>query len=357
MKKTLSILCVVALLIGLMIPVSATAVEFSVKATATSIKANESFDVTIDIANNTGIAGGTWLISYPTGLTMNSASAGSALSGLTVQPGVIGDNPFKVVVYGSSVSTGNGTFVTLNFTAAAAGNYSISITGDDSDLPYADLYYTDLVASYTPLNITVQDSTPTPKPKTASWTVTGGYVYATTTAWDGNTEVDLTTLATSVTTAGSAAEEKVYFYFVPKAGYTANITATKDGADWPVANGSTSKEDTLTADATYTFAFTPVTAGTPEAVSIEVSDASADGVTIFGTVANAKEFGALVGLSDDVAANHGYMFAAEAANGDGQFAIVLEGTGMFNAAKSYAAKVYATNGTATDYSSSAAITY
>lgn len=359
MKKTLSILCVVALLIGLMIPVSASAVGFAVQTTATTIKPNEPFDVTVEVSNNTGIAGGTWLISYSTGLTINSATAGTGLTPLSVVPGVTTDNPIKVVVYGSSVSTGNGTMVTLNFTAAAAGSYTIDIAADPTDIPYADLDYTDLDAAYTALTINVQSSEPAVTAKTATISsVTGGYVYASTTAWDGNTEIDLETLATSVTTAGSAAEEKVYFYFVPKAGYTANITATKDGESFDIVNGSTSKEDTLTADATYTFAFEAVTAGTPVASSIEVSNASANGVTIFGKATNATAFGALVGVSDNVKVNYGEKFAADAANADGEFVIELSGSPLFKTGKSYAAKVYATNNGTTKYSSNAAaITY
>lgn len=425
MKKCLSILCVVAMLLGLMIPVSATG-NHDIKVSASThanVKPGDHIFVTIDISgiddndDDFRVNYLTFNVKYDTDVFDFGADINcdgkiedvSSKRGTTCEtiaralsandpwssmeswtPGLANYNgslavPFTAtpklndegilpVTFGTDNDKEyyctNGSLMGFYLTVkenAMSGEYPIQLIKVDEEQPV--LWYSkdsenigeagqisfDAKYDVTLVNgsITVQGSTPvTPTPKTATISsVTGGYVYATTTAWDGNTEIDLDTLATSVTTAGSAAEEKVFFYFVPKAGYTANITATKDGESFDIVKGSTSKEDTLTADATYTFAFEAVTAGTPVASSIEVSNASANGVTLFGKATNATEFGALVGLSDDVAANHGYMFAAEAANGDGQFAIVLEGTGMFDTAKSYAAKIYATNNGTTEYSS------
>lgn len=351
MKRIFSIFCTVALLYAFMLPVGAAEnLQVAFGSYTSTVEANGTVELPVQLISNPGITSFEVVLSYSDGLTIDSAPKQTGLSDCSISYAAdLTQNPYKLGFDSEGGDSSDGEIFTIKFKAPSKpGTYQIKMklqTVYDLDVESSDNY----IADGGTAEITVIGSSE----HTAKWNVTGGKVYASATEWtDG--DVTLTDGATGIKTTGD-----VYFYFFPDAGYT-TTGMTIDGET--VISGGTvaSKKCTLTADKTFNIAFAEVSNGTPETpTAAVVESASADGVTIFGTAAkNAKAFGALVGLSNDVAANHGYMFAAEAANGDGQFAIVLEGIGMFDTAKSYAAKVYATNNGTTEYSSSATdITY
>lgn len=345
MKKSLSILCIVALLIGMMIPASAADLTITV-GSVSDVEPGAEVTLPVSISNNPGLIIALISLDYDSALTLKSAT--QVKEGMPTMTFLAGNN----LTYDAlEADYTDGKIANLTFTAPTEpGTYQVKaefLLGGETC--YTNDWYELESFTSVPGTITVKGNSE----HTAKWDVTGGKVYASATEWtDG--DVTLTDGATGIKTTGD-----VYFYFFPDAGYT-TTGMTIDG-ETVISGGTVApKKYTLTADKIFDIVFAAVSNDTPEnPTAAVVESASANGVTIFGTAAkNAKAFGALVGLSDDVAANHGYMFAAEAANGDGQFAIVLEGTGMFDTAKSYAAKIYATNNGTTEYSSSAtAISY
>lgn len=319
MKKSLSILCVVALLIGLMIPVSATTdVEFKLATTNTTVQSGATFNVTVELSGNTGIGGGAVVVTYPSELKMNSCTA--QMSAVVVSK--LYTSPYKIPFMVQDTFEDNGTMVTMNFTAPEdSGTYTLGLAAHDTDAPY-DNDFNDVPASYTGIEITVEGSSE----HTAKWNVTGGKVYASATEWtDG--DVTLTDGTTGITTTGD-----VYFYFFPDAGYT-TTGMTIDG-EAVISDGTVaSKKYTLTADKVFDIVFATAS-GTPT-VSTPTVQATEYGATIFGQATNASSFGAYINNA---------QFAADGADGDGYFAIELsskDGSKIFNAAKTYTAKLYA----------------
>lgn len=243
---------------------------------------------------------------------------------------------------------------------AAAGDYPItfssSVAEGKSALRYTEMNKDDLAIPSTFVNgsITVEGSTPTPTAKTVTYTAVNGTVMASTVALAAPAEAKP---SGSIVTAGTAAEEEVYFYFFPNKGYTTD-GMTVNGAE--VIGAAASKKYTVTADATYDFVFkkiedaaaitakpTGAISGTPAAASL----------TTFATAAGASEFGILIGAADawgtDITADYAAAsetgkirkYAALEANGEGQFAIELNDTAKnFLKNGTYRAYIYAANG-------------
>lgn len=362
MKKTLSILCVVALLLcSVMIPVSAA--ELKVTATTTATPAiGEEFTVDIVLSGNIestgsnddvvlleGIAYGNLDVTFSDGLTLTKATLGSTLKSIAVA-GKNMISPYRVTYSGTDGVAGNGTLVTLTFTAAAAGTYTISPAFGQAGNGNLD----DLTFASEPTNVTVKGSDPTPVAKTVTYTAANGTVMASTVALAAPAEAKA---SGTIKTAGTAAEEEVYFYFFPNKGYTTDGMTVNGEA---VIGAAGSKKYTVTADATYDFVFkkiedaaaiaakpTGAISGTPAAASL----------TTFATAAGASEFGILIGAADawgaDITADYAAAsetgkirkYAALEANGEGQFAIELNDTAKnFLKNGTYKAYIYAANG-------------
>ncbi len=356
MKKSLSILCVVALLIGLMIPVNAAALTFT--AAKVTAEPGATVEVPITISNNPGIFGVKLIISYDSKLTAVSATQVKAgLATATMSGGNdMSLNPYGLFFDAIDPDSSNGTIATLKFTAPSdAGEYAISITAD-ADIGILDENFADIIDSVEMASgsITVKGSDPEPVAKTVTYTAVNGTVMASTVALAAPAEAKA---SGTITTAGTAPEEEVYFYFFPNKGYTTD-GMTVNGAE--VIGAAASKKYTVTADATYDFVFkkiedaaaitakpTGAISGTPAAASL----------TTFATAAGASEFGILIGAADawgtDITADYAAAsetgkirkYAALEANGEGQFAIELNDTAKnFLKNGTYKAYIYAANG-------------
>lgn len=350
MKKSLSILCVVALLIGLMIPVSAASVNIGLTATSTKVTPGANFDVTLNVADNTGILGGTIVVKYSSDLTLNSAEKGTALSEKITLAGKM-TSPFNVLIGGDKVVAENGSLAVFHFTApTTAGKYTISVDANDDPLYTED--WVDVDVAFAPIEITVEGSTPTTTPKTVTYTAENGTVIATTAAWDGITAVN--PAATSITTEG----EELYFYFFPAAGYTTSgMTATKNDVALTEVIGSSLKVTPANGDV-YKFTFAAVAVAEVTTPSGSLASKSSTGATTFGTAVGASEYGILIAAADDwkATAEDTYDAATETgkirkyvaleANSEGQFAIELQdATHKFLKENgTYIARIFAANG-------------
>lgn len=355
MKKSLSILCVVALLIGLMIPVSAASLTFTV-GTVTDVTPGAAVEVPVSVSNNPGIYATALSISYDSKLTATGVT--QVKTGLAKMAMTGGNdmsvNPFTVTFDNTDPDNTNGQFLTLKFTAPSeAGTYNISLTVDSDNTFDADWgNITDAIVEAG--SITVKGSDPTPVAKTVTYTAANGTVMASTVALAAPAEAKA---SGTIKTAGTAAEEEVYFYFFPNKGYTTDGMTVNGEA---VIGAAGSKKYTVTADATYDFVFkkiedaaaiaakpTGAISGTPAAASL----------TTFATAAGASEFGILIGAADawgaDITADYAAAsetgkirkYAALEANGEGQFAIELNDTAKnFLKNGTYKAYIYAANG-------------
>lgn len=363
MKKILSILCTVALLCSFMVSVSAAAPTLTVA--TINAEAGASVDIPITIENNTGLCAAKFLVTYDSALKLTKVSAGStglkADKTVFTEPGDLTANPVGLLYY-TVVPAGdatNGEFAVLTFTApAAAGTYKISISVDEDNTYDAE----EECPVFTKVEgaIVVKGSTPTYTAKTVTYNVTNGKVIASTTA--------LTTVSSdpadsgSITTAGAAASEDVYFYFFPAKGYTTD-GMTINGTE--VIGAAAFKKEAVTADTGYAFVFKKIAddATITTKPTGEISGtAKAESLTTFATAAGASEFGMLIAAEADWSTNIDADYAAAnetgkirkyvalEANGDGQFAIELQDAAQnFLKNGTYKARIFAANGTNVKY--------
>lgn len=353
MKKMLSILCLVALVCALMVPVSAESMSVTLGGEQT-VEPGATFTVPVVMNNNTGVAMIKISISYASELKIAAkpTMTQTGLSTLTGTPGGnIALNPYSVNFDGLENDTKSGEVFTISFIAPTTpGAYDIKVTASDA----FDGDLNDLTIAGDTAKITVKGSDPEPVAKTVTYTAVNGTVMASTVALAAPAEAKA---SGTITTAGTAPEEEVYFYFFPNKGYTTD-GMTVNGAE--VIGAAASKKYTVTADATYDFVFkkiedaaaitakpTGAISGTPAAASL----------TTFATAAGASEFGILIGAADawgtDITADYAAAsetgkirkYAALEANGEGQFAIELNDTAKnFLKNGTYRAYIYAANG-------------
>ncbi len=104
----------------------------------TEAKAGETFDVTLTIEENTGIAGMVLKMQYSDALTLTNISTGDALSGLTfTAPGKLSSKILNLTFDGQDADKTNGTFLVFTFTVnenAEAGDYPITVTYNKGDV-------------------------------------------------------------------------------------------------------------------------------------------------------------------------------------------------------------------------------
>ena len=361
MKKILSIFCVVALLLcALVVPTSAAGIKIKVD-DVTEVEPGATVNVGVKIEGNEGICGAELSFTFDSALTLTKkatvAKKTDSWTDFTCVPSGNLVSPYKISWAGTDPDTcGDGNIITFAFQApTTAGTYNIGFKADASKLINTSNAAMDSsMYSLEGGSITVKGSTPTPTPKTVSYTAVNGTVMASTVALAAPAEAKA---SGTITTAGTAAEEEVYFYFFPNKGYTTD-GMTVNGAE--VIGAAAFKKYTVTADATYAFEFkkiedaaaitakpTGAISGTPAAASL----------TTFATAAGASEFGILIGAADawgtDIKADYAAAsetgkirkYAALEANGEGQFAIELNDTAKnFLKNGTYRAYIYAANG-------------
>lgn len=101
-------------------------------------KAGKTVDVTLDIKENTGIAGMILKLSYDEELTLTNIAPGTALSSLTfTPPAIVSKNPCTLLWDGIEADTTNGTILTLTFAisdTAADGEYDVNVSYTKGDI-------------------------------------------------------------------------------------------------------------------------------------------------------------------------------------------------------------------------------
>lgn len=371
MKKILAIICSMTLLLGVMIPVSALSSGGATislgSLSEVDIDTTTTIDIPVSITKNPGLAGGTLNVEFDgSAFTFTKAVAGEGLGANCsfTPPRKNQVSPLPLTFDGMNpveeTDKVDGVMVTLTFTLAAgieAGktyNFTLTMPGTmyTVDESYDTIEYDDItLASGT---VTTKSKTPAVTAKTVSYTAVNGTVMASTVALAAPAEAKP---SGSIVTAGTAAEEEVYFYFFPNKGFTTD-GMTVNGAE--VIGAAASKKYTVTADATYDFVFkkiedaAPITARPTGMIS---GAAKAESLTTFATAAGASEFGILIGAADawgtNITADYAAAsetgkirkYAALEANGEGQFAIELNDTAKnFLKNGTYKAYIYAANG-------------
>lgn len=364
MKKCLSIFCVMALLLcSFIIPASAASVTIALDSQTAKVGDEVTFTATLSGNADPGITSIQYNVSYDTTkFTFVKATKPTdrALKGLSfTPPRALNAGVLKFTHYNSDLESDATNGVTATFVlkvndGVADGSYPITVEAKKCT------YTNPETAEDTKIDITAVsgtltvESAATPVAKTVSYTVANGTVMASTVALAAPAEAKA---SGTITTAGTAPEEEVYFYFFPNKGYTTD-GMTVNGAE--VIGAAASKKYTVTADATYDFVFkkiedaaaitakpTGAISGTPAAASL----------TTFATAAGASEFGILIGAADawgtDITADYAAAsetgkirkYAALEANGEGQFAIELNDTAKnFLKNGTYRAYIYAANG-------------
>lgn len=367
MKKIFSIFCVAALLLcSVLIPVSAA--DFTITVGNVTGKVGDVVSVELNVTNNPGITGIQYSLTFDdTKFTLKQAIASdeeepeieaadslafASLSSGMPQAGA--KSPITAShVSGTKTNKKNGLASIFKFeilSGVSAGKYPITLTVKEA-YDTTDKDYPVVAVSG---SITVEGSDPEPVAKTVTYTAVNGTVMASTVALAAPAEAKA---SGTIKTAGTAAEEEVYFYFFPNKGYTTDGMTVNGEA---VIGAAASKKYTVTADATYDFVFkkiedaaaitakpTGAISGTPAAASL----------TTFATAAGASEFGILIGAADawgtDIIADYAAAsetgkirkYAALEANGEGQFAIELNDTAKnFLKNGTYRAYIYAANG-------------
>ena len=133
MKKRMLALFLVVMMVFSAIPVSAApgATEPTFVVKTVEAAAGETVDVTIEVANNPGIASIKLLATYDANLTLNSITYNNAIGGMFMQPQKLTSPVILNWFNGAANSNGDWVFATLSFTVAdtaAAGTYPITIT-------------------------------------------------------------------------------------------------------------------------------------------------------------------------------------------------------------------------------------
>lgn len=366
MKRVLSIFCATALLIcALVVPASAASYNIAIASKTVAPGAEVVVPVTVSgDFGDTKFSGAALQFVFDSALTLTKVDVGTAFAAISTTPTVQTalTSPYAMAWAGTGATIAEGTVVTLTFTAPATeGSYNISLNQElnKKGVPSKTYVRTDSDTVKHPLAltegvITVKGEDKPVVAKTVTYTAVNGTVMASTVALAAPAEAKA---SGTITTAGTAAEEEVYFYFFPNKGYTTD-GMTVNGAE--VIGAAASKKYTVTEDVTYDFVFkkiedaaaitakpTGAISGTPAAASL----------TTFATAAGASEFGILIGAADawgtDITADYAAAsetgkirkYAALEANGDGQFAIELNDTAKkFLKNGTYKAYIYAANG-------------
>ena len=136
-KRIIGLLCVIVLVLS-MIPVNALAAEETAGTPTVSVEqmwgtSGQTVEVDINIANNPGILGGTFTVSWAEGLELISAKSTDAFDELNYQkPSSYNSGGTNFIWYGDSVSEVlNGSFLTLTFKVAenadAGKNLAVNI--------------------------------------------------------------------------------------------------------------------------------------------------------------------------------------------------------------------------------------
>lgn len=205
---------------------------------------------------------------------------------------------------------------------AAAGDYPItfssSVAEGKSALRYTEMNKDDLAIPSTFVNgsITVEGSTPTPTAKTVTYTAVNGTVFASlapVTSFGEGAPV----ASSTITTAGTDPEEAVYFYFFPNKGFTVE-GMTIDGE--PTIGSDISRKFTVTADKEFTFSFAKIADGATPALAAVTGATTVKEATkfaTFGTATGASDFGIIIAKGDTLKDEAGLKAAFEKASETG----------------------------------------
>ena len=373
MKKILAIICSMTLLLGVMIPVSALSSGGATislgSLSEVDIDTTTTIDIPVSITKNPGLAGGTLNVEFDgSAFTFTKAVAGEGLGANCsfTPPRKNQVSPLPLTFDGMNpveeTDKVDGVMVTLTFTLAAgieAGktyNFTLTMPGTmyTVDESYDTIEYDDItLASGT---VTTKSKTPAVTAKTVSYTAANGTVFASlapVTSFGEGAPV----ASGTIKTAGTAAEEEVYFYFFPNKGYTVE-GMTIDGE--PTIGSDISRKFTVTADKEFTFSFAKIADGATPALAAVTGATTVKEATqfaTFGTATGASDFGIIIAKGDTLKDEAGLKaafekasetgairkYAAEDANADGQFAIEVNGP-LFAKGGTYIARMYAANG-------------
>ncbi len=141
MKKILSVLLGVTMLLsGLTLGSTASTVT-KIKVEAVVAERGESVEVPIRLSGNSGICGATVLVTYDAALTLVNVTRGDALSTLAMtKSGSLSANPVKLVFDGMEEDATNGNMAVLTFTAPQTdGVYEITVSYEEGDIVDGDL--------------------------------------------------------------------------------------------------------------------------------------------------------------------------------------------------------------------------
>ena len=383
MKRFLSIICIIALMLCSTI-VSVSAADFKLVADAVTGKPGDTVTLKVTLEGNAdpGLTAFQYSVAFDEAkfsfvkaiassvsedddeedfnTFADAANGNKALGNLScVTPMPNAKSPLTLAhVSGTKNNKRNGLLLLMSFKineGVVGGTYPIALTAVLAQSAITGGGLNDLaLPTVTNGSITVEGSTPTTTPKTVSYTAVNGTVMASTVALAAPAEAKA---SGTITTAGTAPEEEVYFYFFPNKGYTTDGMTVNGEA---VIGTAASKKYTVTADATYDFVFkkiedaAPITARPTGMIS---GAAKAESLTTFATAAGASEFGILIGAADawgtNITADYAAAsetgkirkYAALEANGEGQFAIELNDTAKnFLKNGTYKAYIYAANG-------------
>lgn len=128
-KKLTAFICVLALCMSFVVPVSANGVGVVVD--TVTAQQGTTVSVPIRISGNTGLAGAQFSLSYANGLSLEGIVPGAALGSLEfTPPGDLTANPVTLMWDGKDDDATNGVLATLKFNVAnlTPGEYPISIT-------------------------------------------------------------------------------------------------------------------------------------------------------------------------------------------------------------------------------------
>ena len=136
MKKIISVLMAIAVLVLFVLPCFVSAAEEpTFEVSSVSVNAGEDVDVKIDIKNNPGITSAKLKVAFDDALTLKSVTYGK-LEGLTQQPQELKSPVVLNWINGKDDLKGDMEYAVLTFTAdkAASGKYDVSLYYDEEDV-------------------------------------------------------------------------------------------------------------------------------------------------------------------------------------------------------------------------------
>ncbi|MGN1154703.1 MAG: S-layer homology domain-containing protein, partial [Agathobacter sp.] len=164
MKKLVSFLCVITLIIGLHSSVYAADTNNPLITIGNiTVEAGKSVEVPIIVSNNTGICGAMLNISYDTALILENVKVGDAFSSMTfTAPGNLSFNPVKLVWDSMEEDKSNGSIAILTFKAPSnVGTYNISASYEEGDIVDGNLNPVDVTIANG--SVTVKSTTQAPQ--------------------------------------------------------------------------------------------------------------------------------------------------------------------------------------------------